>query len=158
MQLFSADPIIFSKKNVYQFFVHENLKKRSSKITHNRPKPFFSQYSPAHSPELIFHIKNMSQDSFVSLFVQYIFFDRMLNSMNLEEFYIHLKKCAGRWNHLVGKICPPQVGIVLHICQKWGGAWHPWHPWHSLFRHPCDVTVEFSQKWVSTVYQENRHE
>ena len=45
---------------------HENLK-----VAHNRPKPFF--YTPAqptaHSPELIFHIINMSQDASVSLSV-----------------------------------------------------------------------------------------
>ena len=33
------------------------------------PNPFFSQSSPAHSPELIFHIINMSQDPSVSLSV-----------------------------------------------------------------------------------------
>ena len=63
MQLFSADATIFSKKNLNLFFAHENLKKQASKVAHNRP--FFSQTSP----ELIFHIINMSQDSSVSLSV-----------------------------------------------------------------------------------------
>jgi hypothetical protein len=52
-----------------QYF--QNLKKRASKVAHNRPKPFF--HSPAqptaHSPESIFHIINMSQDTSVSLSV-----------------------------------------------------------------------------------------
>ena len=55
------------------FFAHENIKKRASKAAHNRPQTFFSQYCPAAqtSPELIFHIINMSQDSSVSLSVLY---------------------------------------------------------------------------------------
>ena len=48
MQLFGADPTIFSKRKF--LFIHENFKKMASKVAHNRPKPFFSQSSPAHSP------------------------------------------------------------------------------------------------------------
>ena len=40
-----------------------------TKVAHNWHKPFFSQPSPADSPELIFHIINMSQDPSVSLSV-----------------------------------------------------------------------------------------
>ena len=57
------------RKNLTFFFDPEIVKKRASKVAHNRPKPFFSQSSPAHIPELIFHIMNMSQDASVSLSV-----------------------------------------------------------------------------------------
>ena len=50
-QFFSAVATMFSF-----FFPHKKLKKPPSKVTHNRPIPFISQSSPAHSPELIFHI------------------------------------------------------------------------------------------------------
>ena len=50
----------YFQTNLNYFFTHENFKKWASKVAHNRPKPFFSQSSPAHSPELIFHIINMS--------------------------------------------------------------------------------------------------
>ena len=65
MQLFSADATIFKKKK----FAH--VKKTPSKVAHNRPQTFFSSTGPAAqtSPELIFHIINMSQDSSVSLSV-----------------------------------------------------------------------------------------
>ena len=52
MQLFSADAIVFSKK-IEHFFDLKKVKKQASKVAHNRPKPFFSQSSPAHSPELL---------------------------------------------------------------------------------------------------------
>ena len=70
MQLFSADATIFTKK-IYLFFAHENIKKRASKVAHNRPQTFFSQYCLAAqtSQELIFHIIDISQDSSVSLSV-----------------------------------------------------------------------------------------
>ena len=59
------------KKKLNLFFAHENINNRASKVAHNRPKLFFHKYSPAAqtSPELIFHIINMSQDSSVSLSV-----------------------------------------------------------------------------------------
>jgi hypothetical protein len=47
------------------FFAHENIKKRASKVAHNRPQTFFHNYSP----ELIFQIMNMSQNSSASLSV-----------------------------------------------------------------------------------------
>jgi hypothetical protein len=58
MQLFSAEATIFSKKILSLFFVHENIKKRASKIPHNPPQTFFSQVWPAAqtSQELILHI------------------------------------------------------------------------------------------------------
>jgi hypothetical protein len=42
----------------------------ASKLAHNKPPFFFHKYSPAAqtSPELIFHITNMSQDSFLEQF------------------------------------------------------------------------------------------
>ena len=52
--------------NVFKKFLPTKL---LSKVAHNWPKHFISQSSPAHSPELIFHIINMSQDTSVSLSV-----------------------------------------------------------------------------------------
>jgi hypothetical protein len=68
MQLFSADATIFSKKKKS---AHKKLKKLPSKVAHNRPQTFFSCTGPAAqtSPELIFHVINMSQDTSVLLSV-----------------------------------------------------------------------------------------
>ena len=60
------------QKKLNLFFAHENIKKRASKVAHNRPQTFFSQYCLAAqtSPELIFHIIiDISQDKYVSLSV-----------------------------------------------------------------------------------------
>ena len=51
MQLFSADATMFSKKILKYFFDPEKVKKRASKVAHNRPNPFFPQSSPDHSPQ-----------------------------------------------------------------------------------------------------------
>ena len=66
MQLFSADAILFSI-----FFALEKHKKTPSKVAHNRPQTFFVFTDPTAqtSPELIFHIINMSRYSYVSLYV-----------------------------------------------------------------------------------------
>ena len=57
------------------FLYHENIKKQSSKVAHNRPQTFFSSTGLAAqtSPELIFHIIYMSQDPSVSLSVIKVF-------------------------------------------------------------------------------------
>jgi hypothetical protein len=70
MQLFSADNTIFSKKN-WIFFCPWKHKKRPQKLLIIGHKLFFHKYSPVAktSPELIFHIINMSQNSSVSLSV-----------------------------------------------------------------------------------------
>ena len=62
------------KKKLNLFFAHESIKKPASKVAHNRPQTFFSSTGPAvqTSPELIFHIINMSQDPSVSLSVVFI--------------------------------------------------------------------------------------
>ena len=59
------------KKNLNLFFAHENLKKRASKVAHNRPQTFFSQVRPAAqtSPELIFHIIKCLEQASVLLSV-----------------------------------------------------------------------------------------
>jgi hypothetical protein len=44
MQLVSADATIFSNEKSDLFLAHENIKKRASKVAHNRPQTFFSQY------------------------------------------------------------------------------------------------------------------
>ena len=69
MQIFSEDATLFSKKNSNLFFAHENIKNGPQKLLIIGPKLFFHKYGPAAqtSPELIFHIINMSQDSSVSL-------------------------------------------------------------------------------------------
>ena len=64
MQLFSAVATMFSN-----FFPHKNVKNPPSKVVHNRPKPFISQSSPAHSPELIFHIIKCREQASVLLSV-----------------------------------------------------------------------------------------
>ena len=55
------------KKNLNFCFDPEKVKKRASKVAHNRPKPFYFTVQPrptAHSPELIFHItKSRDQTS-----------------------------------------------------------------------------------------------
>jgi hypothetical protein len=59
MQLFSADAMVFSKKNLKIFFDPEKVKKLASKVAHNQPRPFYFTVQPrptAHSPVLIFHI------------------------------------------------------------------------------------------------------
>ena len=66
MQLFSADAMIFSI-----FFALENIKNPPSKDAHNRPNNFYFMYwlAAQTSPELIFHVINMSQDASVLLSV-----------------------------------------------------------------------------------------
>ena len=47
------------KKIKKNFFDPEKVKKRASKVAHNRPRPFYFTIQPrptAHSPQLIFHI------------------------------------------------------------------------------------------------------
>ena len=66
MQLFSADAMVFSKKFKNSFGL-EKVKKRASKVAHNRPRPFYFTVQPrptAHSLEWIFHIiKSWDQTS-----------------------------------------------------------------------------------------------
>ena len=45
------------------------MRKRASKVAHNRPRPFYSQSSPDHSPELIFHIMKSPDQTSVLLSV-----------------------------------------------------------------------------------------
>ena len=70
VQLFIADATMFSKK-LKTNFAPENTKKPPSKVAHSRPQTFFSSTGPAAqtSPELIFHVLNMSQDASVLLSV-----------------------------------------------------------------------------------------
>jgi hypothetical protein len=42
MQLFSADAKMFLRKILHFLFAPENMKKTSSKVAHNQPRPFFS--------------------------------------------------------------------------------------------------------------------
>jgi hypothetical protein len=46
MQLFSADPIVFSQKKIKKKIDPENMKKPPSKVAHNRPPTIFFQYWP----------------------------------------------------------------------------------------------------------------
>ena len=67
MQPFSTDLTICSKKFEVNFLPTKNLKNGPQTLLIIGPDLFF--HSPAHSPELIFHIMNMSQDTSVSLSV-----------------------------------------------------------------------------------------
>ena len=62
----------FQKKNLNYFFAHKNFKKRASKVAYNQPQTFFGPTAQT-SPELIFHIINISQDPSVSLSVYWAF-------------------------------------------------------------------------------------
>ena len=62
---------VFKKKLKY-FFDPEKVKKRASKVAHNRPRPFYFTVQPrptAHSPELIFHIMKSRDQTSVLLSV-----------------------------------------------------------------------------------------
>ena len=64
MQLFSADAMVFSKKNLKIFFGPEKVK--------NRPRPLYFTVQPrptANSPELILHIKKSRDQTSVLLSV-----------------------------------------------------------------------------------------
>ena len=63
MQLVSVDATMFSKKNV--FLPTKSWKNLLQKLLIIGPKTFFSCTGPAAqtSPELIFHVINMSQDA-----------------------------------------------------------------------------------------------
>ena len=51
MQLFSADPKVFSKKKKKKNLPIKTFKKtRASKVAHNRPKPFFFTVQPSPQP------------------------------------------------------------------------------------------------------------
>ena len=47
MQLFSADAIMFSKKIKKKIFDPKKVKKRASKVAHNRPRPFYFTVQPS---------------------------------------------------------------------------------------------------------------
>ena len=68
---FLVQTLQYFLKNSKLIFCPWKHKKRASKVAHNRPQTFFSQYCPAAetSQELISNIMNMSQDSSVSLSV-----------------------------------------------------------------------------------------
>ena len=65
------------KKNLKYFFDPKKVKKRASKVAHNRPRPFYFTVQPrqtAHSPELIFHIMKSRDQTSVLLSVAYLLF------------------------------------------------------------------------------------
>ena len=53
MQLFSADAVVFSKKLKF-FFDPERVKKRISKVAHNRPRTFYFIVQPRSQPRIDF--------------------------------------------------------------------------------------------------------
>ena len=57
MQLFNAEPIIFSK-NIYIIYIHfftdENFKKGASKVAHDRPNPIFFIAQPTAQSKIDF--------------------------------------------------------------------------------------------------------
>ena len=55
---------IWGKDGAKPFFGPRKMKKQASQVAYNWANPFFSQSSPDHSPELIFHIvKSRDQTS-----------------------------------------------------------------------------------------------
>ena len=50
-------------------FCPQKVEKTALKVAHNRPKPFISQSSPDHSPELIFRIIKCREQASVLLSV-----------------------------------------------------------------------------------------
>ena len=63
------------KKIQKKIFDPEKVKKRASKVAHNRPRPFYFTVQPrptAHSPELIFHIMKSRDQTSVLLSVPLI--------------------------------------------------------------------------------------
>ena len=76
---------IFKKKFKF-FFDPEKVKKRASKVAHNRPRPFYFTVQPrptAHSPELIFHIIKSRDQTSVLLSVGNIYFRQVCHSENV---------------------------------------------------------------------------
>ena len=70
MQPLSADLTICSKKFEVNFLPTKNLKNGPQKLLIIGPDLFF--HSPAHSPELIFHIMKSRDQTSVQLSVEYI--------------------------------------------------------------------------------------
>ena len=74
MQLFSADAIVFFKKNQAKFFDTKNMKKTPSIVAHNQSRPFYFTVQPrpkptTYSPEFIFYIMKSRDQTFVLLSV-----------------------------------------------------------------------------------------
>ena len=67
--------MIFSKKKLNFFFDPEKVKKRASKVAHNRPRPLYFTVQPrptANNPELILHIEKSRDQRSVLLSVNRI--------------------------------------------------------------------------------------
>ena len=87
-------------------------KKTASKVAHNRPQTFFSQYCLAAqtSPELIFHIINTSQDSSVSLSAYW-------PAQNQPKFQILFhKNSSTRSLYTMTFVCNSFVITVIYSC------------------------------------------
>ena len=72
MRLLKYSLKFLKKKNFKKFLDPEKVKKRASKVAHNRPRPFFptvQAQATAHSPELIFHIMKSRDQTSVLLSV-----------------------------------------------------------------------------------------
>ena len=65
MQLFSSDPVVFSKMNF--FFDPEKGKKWASKVAHNQPRPFYSTVQPWPQPKIDFSYYEISGPEVCSL-------------------------------------------------------------------------------------------
>ena len=50
MHFFSAEAIVFSKKELNFFFDPQKVKKRASNVAHNRPRPFYFTVQPRPQP------------------------------------------------------------------------------------------------------------
>ena len=88
------------------------MKKRASKVAHNRPRPFYFTVQPrptAHSPELIFHIMKSWDQTSVLLSV-----DKSLKfefwSWEISKDFERLKSC-----HIKGSEMSLEAQIRLHF-------------------------------------------
>ena len=84
-------------------------------------KPFFSQSSPVHSPKLIFHIINMSQDPSVSLSVIWTLLTWFWVGSSNHWWQFGLM--AGR----TGYIISPQYRRIIHWWTPYSSMRSPWH-------------------------------
>ena len=133
MQLFSGDPKILSEKFWINFLSTKTLKNGPQKLLIISQNLFFSQSSPAqstaHSPKLIFHIINMSQDSSVSLSEVWIVFGQLPNTFltrsthsltkystsYIQQIAIKMKLCLILIGLLAFSVCSIQAQEGMYI-------------------------------------------
>ena len=122
MQLFSANPDIFSKEKLDQFLSIKTLKNGPQKLLIIGPDPCFPQSSPGHSPELIFHFMKSRDQTSVLLSVRSTVVRRH-DSRKLDGLGLSVVKLQGLVSIYKRKL-RPQAIIVLQkkilnfLCQN----------------------------------------